>query len=57
MRYGVRIVFTHRGERLHDVLGPFDRYYAELVITDMAGGYMYGPTLVHVERARIVPWS
>lgn len=57
MRYGVRIVFTHQGERLWDILGPFDHYLAELVCVDMAGGYMYGPSLVHVERALIVEWT
>ena len=52
----VRIEFEHRGERLHEYVGPFDRYLAELVCVDFADApFMYGLTPVRVLRARIVP--
>lgn len=38
-----------------DDLGPFDRYLAELVCVDMAGGIDRGGRWVHVERSVIVP--
>lgn len=56
-RFAVRIWFTERGERVWDDLGPFDRYLAELVAVDMAGGIDRGGTWTHVERALIVPWT
>ena len=53
--YAVRVEFEHRGERLHEYVGPFDRYLAELVCIDFADApFMYGITPVRVERARIV---
>jgi hypothetical protein len=53
--YWVRIVFRWHGELMHEFLGPFDRYFAELVCTDFADApYRYGLDYVRVERARIV---
>ncbi len=54
--YGVHITFEEAGHRVYDILGPFDRYLAELMAVDMAGGIMRGPRWVHVLSARIVPW-
>ena len=56
MIFGVRIHFEWQGQLVYEVLGPFDRYLAELVCVDMAGGYLFGMTVVHVQRAMIVPW-
>lgn len=55
--YGVRITFDWQGDEVYELLGPFDRYFAELVCVDMAGGYLFGITVVHVKRARIEPWT
>lgn len=54
--FGVRVWFTEAGRPVFDDLGPFDRYFAELVCVDMAGGITRGGRWVHVERALIVPW-
>lgn len=56
MRYGVHITFEEYDAIVYDILGPFDRYLADLVAVDMAGGIMRGPRWVHVLSARIVPW-
>jgi hypothetical protein len=54
--YWVRIEFEHRGERLHEYVGPFDRYFAELICTDYADQpYLYGMEYCRVTRARIIP--
>jgi hypothetical protein len=53
--YWVRVEFEHRGERLHEFVGPFDRYFAELVCVDYADQpYLYGETYCRATRARIV---
>ena len=53
--YWVRVVFTWHGERLHDFVGPFDRWLAELFCISFAEvPYRYGLDEVRVERARIV---
>jgi hypothetical protein len=53
--YWVRVEFEHRGERLHEFVGPFDRYFAELICVDYADQpYLYGETYCRVTRARIV---
>jgi hypothetical protein len=53
--YWVRVEFEHNGERLHEMVGPFDRYFAELICVDYADQpYLYGETYVRVTRARIV---
>lgn len=54
MLYYVRIEFTFQGERWHEFLGPFDKYFADLVCIDSAAGYMHGMTWVHVERAKVL---
>jgi hypothetical protein len=56
VRYAVRVWFREGGSLVYDDLGPLDRYLAELVCVDCAGGIMRGPVWVHVERALIVPW-
>ena len=50
--WGVLIYF----EDVYDILGPFDRWLAELVCVDMASGVLRGERVVHVTRARIVAW-
>lgn len=54
--YGVEIHFVWQGSEVYEVLGPLDRYFAELVCVDMAHGYQFGMTWVHVLRAKVVPW-
>lgn len=53
----VRIEFTFQGERWHEFLGPFDKYFADLTCVDMMYGYMHGITHVHVERAKVLDES
>lgn len=55
-RLGVRVWFTENGQPVWDEYGPYDRYFAELVCVDMAGGILRGERWTHVERALIVPW-
>jgi hypothetical protein len=57
LMYGVRVWFQEAGALVFDDLGPFDRYFAELVCVDMAGGITRGGRWVHVQRAVIVPWA
>lgn len=51
----VRIVFDWRGEEVYDLIGPYDRYLADLVCLSMADGHLFGITVVHVKRAMVVP--
>ncbi len=55
-RFGVRYWFREGDTLVWDEIGPWDRYLAELVCVDMAGGILRGLGWVHVERAVIVPW-
>ncbi len=50
----VRIEFMWQGERVHDFIGPCDRYWAELNAVDMANPYLFGITPVHVLKAKII---
>ncbi len=43
-----------QGERVHDFIGPCDRYWAELNAVDMANPYLFGITPVHVLKAKII---
>jgi hypothetical protein len=53
--YYVRVWFEHNGERRYEDVGPFDRYFAELICTDYAEQpYLYGMTYCRDERAKIV---
>ena len=54
--WGVRIAFLEAGAEVFDVLGPFDRYFADLMCIDMAGGIVRGGRWVHVQRAIVEPW-
>lgn len=50
----VRIVFEWMGELVHDYVGPFDRYFADLVCVGYATEpYVFGITPVRVLRARV----
>lgn len=54
-RYLVRIVFEWQGEFVHDFVGPFDRYFADLVCVAFATDpFMFGITPVRVLRAQVV---
>ena len=56
MTFYVRITFEHDGERLWEMVGPFDRFHAELVCISYADTeYLYGLTWHRVLSARIVP--
>lgn len=56
MTWFVRIVFEWAGEPVHEYVGPFDHYFAQLVCLDFAEApYTFGITPVRVLRACIVP--
>ena len=57
MSWGVRIVFAWQGAEVWDIVGPFDRYFADLVCLDYAEApHRFGVSDVRVLRAMVVPW-
>ena len=54
--FSVRVWFDWGGREVYEDLGPFDRYFAELMATSFPEmPYVFGLTEVHVKRSLIVP--